>query len=141
MKFPSTLARNNEFAGAGETRYASSTWLRNSRAQVWFRATTAANKNATQTSPPAMRLDSSAVGSKEKLKITTTSSAKNNIELMASFERHSRRRSFTSVARVTPTGALISPPAGEIHWCGLQSGLLPSTRIHPQHRVARRPDV
>ncbi len=47
--------------------------------------------------------DSSAVGLKAKLKITTTSSAKNSMELMASFERHSMRRSFTSVARVTPS--------------------------------------
>src|SRR5271165_1263306 len=100
-KLPSTLARKSAFGGAGETRYASSTWLRNSRAQVWFSATTAANRNATQINPPAISLDSSAVGLKAKLKMTTTSSEKNNMELMASLERHSMRRSFQRVARVT----------------------------------------
>src|SRR5262249_48029193 len=53
--------------------------------------------NATQTSPPEIRRDSSAVRLKEKLKITTTSRAKNNMELSASFERHSRRRSLCKV--------------------------------------------
>src|SRR5581483_2943801 len=84
IKFPSALATNSEFAGAGETRYASSTWLRNSRAQVSFSATTEANRNATQINPPAIRRDSSAIGSNEKLKTTTTSSAKNSMELIAS---------------------------------------------------------
>ena len=54
-----------------------------------------------------MTRDSSAFGSNEKLNTTTTRSAKNNMELMASFERHSRRMSFVSVARVMPVGALI----------------------------------
>src|ERR1700678_171880 len=111
MKFPITFARNNAFGEAGETRYASSTWLRISRDQVWFKATTAANRNATHTSPPAIRLDSSAVGSKEKLKITTTSREKNNMELMASFDRHSRRRSLAKVARVRPAMLLIWSPS------------------------------
>src|ERR1700689_4706945 len=84
---------------------ASSTWLRSSRAQVWLSATTAANRNATQTRPPAIWRDSSAVGSNEKLKTTTTSKEKKSMELMASFERHSRRRSLRSVARVMPDGA------------------------------------
>src|SRR5664280_3003218 len=48
-----------------------------------------------------MRRDSSAVGLKAKLKITTTSSAKNSMELIASLERHSMRRSLSSVVRVT----------------------------------------
>src|SRR5215469_12627818 len=88
-KFPSALAINSELGGAGETRYASSTWFRISRAQVWLRATTAANRNATQTRPPAICRDSSAVGSKENANTTTTSSAKNSMELIASLERHS----------------------------------------------------
>src|SRR5499427_8228227 len=100
-KFPTALARKRAFGGAGDTRYASSTWLRSSRAQVWLSATTAAKRNATQISPPAMRRDSSALGSKAKLKITTTNNEKNSMELMASFERHSRRISFSSVDLVT----------------------------------------
>ncbi len=45
--------------------------------------------------------DSSASGSNEKLKITTTSSEKNSMALSASFERHSSRISFANVASVT----------------------------------------
>src|SRR5436853_1805050 len=105
MKFPSALATNNELAGAGETRYASSTWFRNSRAHVWLSATTAAKRNATHTSPPAIWRDSSALGSKEKLKTTTTRREKNSMELIASFDRHSRRRSLARVAQVTPATA------------------------------------
>src|SRR5580658_1608480 len=112
MKFPSTFARNNAVAGAGETRYASSTWLRSSRAQVWFRATTAANKNATQTRPPTMRRDSSASGSKEKTKITTTSREKNSMALSASLERHSRRISLASVTSVIDQNEVMVPPPG-----------------------------
>src|SRR5947209_3978681 len=54
-------------------------------------------RKAVHTSPPAMRRDSSAVGLKAKLKITTTSNAKNSMELIASLERHSRRRSLRKV--------------------------------------------
>src|SRR5580658_576071 len=118
MKFPITFARNNAFGEAGETRYASSTWLRISRDQVWFNATTAAKRNATHTRPPAIRRDSSAVGSKEKLKITTTSKEKNSIELMASFERHSKRRSLATVARVRPAMLLICSPDAAGRECG-----------------------
>src|SRR5216683_4427349 len=100
IKLPKALARNKELAEAGDMRYASSTWLRSSRAQVWFRTTMAANRNATQTRPPAILRDSSAVGSKAKLKITTTSNEKNSMALIASLERHSRRMSFARVARV-----------------------------------------
>src|SRR5579864_5894313 len=110
MKFPITFARNKAFGGAGETRYASSTWLRISRAQVWFKATTAANRNATQTKPPAICRDSSAVGSKEKLKITTTSREKNSMAFSESLERHSRRMSFVRVARVMVQSELIAAP-------------------------------
>src|SRR5438128_12537893 len=110
IKLPKALARKSAFAGAGDTRYASSTWLRSSPAQVWFSATTAANRNATHTSPPAIGRDSSAVGLKEKLKITTTNSAKNNIELMASFDRHSSRKSLLRVAAAMPGSMLIAPP-------------------------------
>src|SRR6185295_2937565 len=91
--------------------------LRSSRAQVWLSATTAAKRNATQTRPPAICRDSSALGSKEKLNTTTTSSEKNSMELMASFDRHSRRRSLANVAPVTPDGIadvllIASPRAG-----------------------------
>src|SRR4051812_21229550 len=52
-------------------------------------------------SPPAMLRDSSAVGSKLKLKMTTTSRAKNSMLLIASLDRHSRRKSLARVERVT----------------------------------------
>src|SRR4029077_16012802 len=102
MKFPKALARKSEFAGAGETRYASKTWVRSSRAQVWLSATTAAKRKATHTNPPAICRDSSAFGSNEKLKTTTTSREKNSMELIASFDRPSRRRSLANVAPITP---------------------------------------
>jgi hypothetical protein len=41
------------------------------------------------------------LGLKAKLKITTTNNEKNSMELIASFERHSRRISFSSVDLVT----------------------------------------
>src|SRR5512146_69143 len=100
MKFAADFARNIAFGGAGETRYASNTLFRSSRAHVWFSATTVANNSAVQINPPAIFRDSSAVGSNANANITTTSSAKNSIELIASFERHSSRRSFASVVRV-----------------------------------------
>ena len=56
--------------------------------------------------PPAIWRDSSALGSKEKLNTTTTRREKNSMELMASFDLHSRRRSLSSVARVMPVGAV-----------------------------------
>src|SRR5258708_38513520 len=59
------------------------------------------NKNATQKSPPVMRWASSRVGSKAKLKITTTRSAKNSMELNTSRERHSRRMSLARFASVS----------------------------------------
>src|SRR5581483_8232187 len=133
IKFPRALAMNNEFAGAGETRYASKTWLRSSRAQVWLSATTEANRNATQINPPAMRRDSSAIGSNEKLKTTTTNSEKNSMELMASFDRHSSRRSLIRVARVTlivrPRSFHSSP--AQTSGSAKQSAPPPSKQIHP----------
>src|SRR5437588_8172460 len=59
------------------------------------------NRNAIQNSPPARRRDSSAVGSKAKLKMTTTSNAKNNMELKTSRERHSKHRSLARLAAVS----------------------------------------
>src|ERR1700683_2222 len=115
MKLPSTLARNNAFAGAGETREASSTWLRSSRAQVWLSAATAANRNATQTRPPTMWRDSSARGSKEKTKITTTSREKNSMALSASLERHSNRMSLARVPSVIDQNDFMVPPPGSDH--------------------------
>ena len=44
--------------------------------------------------PPAICREIAAVGSKARLKSTTTSSAKKSMPLMASFERHSRRKSL-----------------------------------------------
>ena len=61
------------------------------------------NKNATHTSPPVIRRASSAVGSKAKLKITTTNSAKKSMALSASLERHSSRRSLPKVEMVVRT--------------------------------------
>ena len=72
----------------------SSTWLRSSRAQLWFRATMVENISATHAIPPLIWRESSISGSKANANTTTTSSAKNNIEFAASFERHSRRMSF-----------------------------------------------
>src|SRR5438445_1861626 len=139
MKFPSALATNNELAGAGETRYASSTWFRNSRAHVWLSATTAANRNATHTSPPAISRDSSALGSNEKLKITTTSSEKNSIEFKASFERHSNRMSFTSVADSTAQNEVIAPVRARPWPYDQQSAPPASTRTHRQRPPAALP--
>src|SRR5260370_2462455 len=129
IKLPKALARNKELAEAGDMRYASSTWLRSSRGQVWFRTTMAANRNATQTRPPAILRDSSAVGSKAKLKITTTSNEKNSMALIAAFDRPSRRRSFASVARMTARKLIVCPPA--VWRFGQQFFPSPSTQIHP----------
>src|SRR6266436_2487641 len=140
IKLPKALARKSEFAAAGETRYASKTWLRSSRAQVWLRATTAAKRKATHTRPPAIWRDSSALGSNEKLKTTTTSREKNSMELIASFDRHSRRRSLANVAPVTPTEllgedftrgefpdnvSLMATPADATRECDSESARLP----------------
>src|SRR5271169_3398341 len=54
--------------------------------------------------------DSSASGSKEKTKITTTSREKNSMALSASLERHSRRMSLPSVASVIDQKDLTRPP-------------------------------
>src|SRR5262249_54850290 len=66
-----------------------------------FIATIVQKRNAIQNSPPTMRRDSSAVGENEKLKISTTSPAKNSMELKTSRDRHSRRRSFARFAAVS----------------------------------------
>src|SRR5262249_20285719 len=58
------------------------------------------NRKAIQISPPAIRRDSSAVGSTVKLKMTTTSPAKNSMEFSTSRERHSRRRSLRTLLAV-----------------------------------------
>src|SRR5205823_2290749 len=83
------------------------------------RATTVENRNATQNRPPTRRRDSSAVGSKAKLKITTTSTAKNSMELKTSRERHSRRTSLLTCAAVSwANEALMRSPA--VRSCGSQ---------------------
>src|SRR5207244_8720298 len=84
--------------------------LRRPPPQIWVTAPTAAKSNTPPTNPPANRPDSSAVGLKEKLKNTTTNSAKNSIELMASFDRHSSRKSLLRVAAAMPESMLIAPP-------------------------------
>src|SRR5260370_22271426 len=69
-------------------------------------------RNATQINPPARRRDSSAVGSKAKLKMTTTSSAKKSMELRTSRDRHSRRKSFPKLAAASlKTEGLMRFPA------------------------------
>src|SRR5579859_2854929 len=73
-----------------------------------------ANRNAIQISPPVMRRASSAVKSKVKLKTTTTSKEKNNMPLVASLERHSRRRSLARVARVMSNNWLMMPRPREL---------------------------
>src|SRR5437660_2775626 len=99
----------------------------------------AANKNATHTSPPAILRDSSAVGSNEKLKITTTRSEKNSMAFMASFDRHSRRTSLVRVARVIPKKLIAKPPAA---WqCDPQSCQRPSAQIRLLRLRANRVDA
>src|SRR5438105_3344016 len=69
---------------------------------------------------PAICRDSSAEGSNEKLKITTTSRAKNAVALKASLARHSKRRSLarlsTAIAKSPADGGAPadgSPLVGE----------------------------
>jgi hypothetical protein len=76
-------------------RCASSTWWRISRAQAWLSALTEANMVATQSTPPEICCENAPRGSKASENSTTTSSAKKSMELMASRERHSMRRSLT----------------------------------------------
>src|SRR5260370_3695158 len=83
-----------------------------------------ANRNAIQISPPVMRRASSAVKSKVKLKTTTTSKEKNNMPLVASLERHSRRRSLARVARVMSNNWLMT--------------LLPRLHLLLRHLLPRR---
>src|SRR5947209_9729518 len=78
------------------------------------------NRNATQNNPPTRRRDSSAVGSKAKLKITTTSTAKNSMELNTSRERHSRRMSLPTCAEVSRSSETLMPSPAE-RCCGLQA--------------------
>src|ERR1700683_2821319 len=101
-----------------------------------------ANKNATQIKPPAMWRDSSARGSKENTKITTTSSEKNSMALSASLERHSRRISLASVASVIDQNDLmVAPPWGlpGNDVCGQRSARLASTQIRRPRLPAAEP--
>src|SRR5580692_3041781 len=100
-----------------------------------------ANKNATQIKPPAMWRDSSAKGSKEKEKITTTSREKNSMALSASLERHSSRMSLASVASVIDQNDFMVPPLAhrateedrvQDHSCGRRSAPPASIQIHRQ---------
>src|SRR5260370_39380946 len=98
-----------------------------------------ANRNATHTSPPAILRDYSAVGSKEKLKITTTRSEKNSMAFMASFDRHSRRTSLVRVARVIPKKLIAKPLSA---WqCDSQSCQRPSAQIRRRRLQASRVDA
>ncbi len=54
--------------------------------------------------------DSSARGSKENMKMTTTSSEKNSMAFSASLERHSRRMSLASVASVIDQNEFMAAP-------------------------------
>src|SRR5256885_12471656 len=87
-----------------------------------------------------MRRDSSAVGSNEKLKITTTSSAKNSMELIASLERHSRRRSLLRVDLVRVASALMASPPLLTLGCDGQCGPLQSVHTSRRHAQVARLD-
>src|SRR5258708_9266668 len=100
MKFPRHLPRKRASGGAGDTRNASRTPFRNSRAHDWFNAITVQKRKAVQINPPAIRRASSTEKSKVKLKMTTTSKAKNSMEFSTSRERHSSRRSLVTFAQV-----------------------------------------
>src|SRR5258706_2887048 len=119
--------------------------------------------------PPAIRRASSPVGSKEKLNTTTTSNAKNSMELMASLLRHSRRRSFIRVANktlgtrasgrrtkgwgtkgprvasaavdVTVGVTFIAPPRDRASQPGFRFRRNESTQIHPQPEPEAAPDA
>src|SRR3954454_5768463 len=84
--------------------------------------------------------DSSASGSKEKTKITTTRREKNSMEFSASFDRHSRRMSFTSVATVTAQREFIETlHGGSPIPCDQQFDLPASTLTHQPHPQATAP--
>src|SRR5215469_18153113 len=87
---------------------------------------TVEKRKAVHTSPPAKRRDSSAVGLKAKLKITTTRRAKNSMELRTSRERHSRRRSLATLTAVSLVRERLIG--------GLSS--LKFSRLHPGHHAA-----
>ena len=76
-------------------RCASITWWRISRAHAWFSALTEANIVATHSTPPAICCENAPRGSNAIENSTTTSPEKNSMEMMASSERHSMRRSLT----------------------------------------------
>src|SRR5580658_5072712 len=102
-KLAITLARKRSEPGVGAMRWASRTWWRISRAQAWLRALMDAKSVATQMTPPEISWENAPRGEKAREKRTTTSSAKKSMELTASRERHSMRRSFmrcTQRARV-----------------------------------------
>src|SRR5579864_5727639 len=93
------------------------------------------NRKATQNKPPAMRRDSSTVGSKEKLKITTTRTAKNSMELKTSRERHSNRRSLAILTAVNFRRELLMlSPARRS--CGRPALQRKGTGIHPLYPTA-----
>src|SRR5271165_869169 len=94
-KFAITLARKRSAPGVGAMRCASSTWWRISRAQAWFSALMEAKSVATQMTPPEISWENAPRGEKASENSTTTRSAKNSMELIASRERHSMRRSLT----------------------------------------------
>ena len=80
-------------------RWTSRTWLRCSRFQDWLRVVVAANRMTIQRMPPAIWREMAAVGSKASEKTTTTSSEKKSMPVMASRDRHSRRRSLRRCVR------------------------------------------
>ena len=81
-------------------RWASRTWLRDSRSQDWLSAERAANRRTIQRMPPEIWRETWAVGSKAKEKTMTTRREKKSMAVRASRERHSRRRSLRKWARV-----------------------------------------
>src|SRR5580692_11085417 len=94
-KLAMTLARKRSEPEVGAMRWASRTWWRISRAQAWLRALMEAKSVATQMTPPEISWENAPRGEKASEKRTTTRSAKKSMELTASRERHSMRRSLT----------------------------------------------
>ena len=98
------LPTNTAEGGAAASRCASSTPFSVSRAQLWFSAVIAANSTATHISPPLIcrAMVGYAVGSNAIANTTTTSSEKNSIPLIESFDRHSSRRSLRRCIHTCP---------------------------------------
>jgi len=76
--------------------------LRSSRAQVWFSATTGQEKCHPHQPARAIRRDSSAIGSNEKLENDDYQQREKKHGVDGVFRSHSRRRSLSTSLRVHP---------------------------------------